>query len=84
MLIVWGRNDLLVPVSDAARYQRLIGDNARVEVFEDTGHAPMLERPSRFNELLRGFLAGEARPEAGLRGFRAGRRSASALRQRRH
>jgi pimeloyl-ACP methyl ester carboxylesterase len=65
VLIVWGRNDMLVPVGDAARYQRLIGDNARAEVFEDTGHAPMLERPTRFNELLGAFLAGHAAPEAG-------------------
>jgi pimeloyl-ACP methyl ester carboxylesterase len=60
VLIVWGRNDLLVPVGDAARYQRLIGDNARVEIFDDTGHAPMLERPTQFNELLRGFLGAES------------------------
>ena len=73
VLIVWGRNDLLVPVGDATRYQRLIGDNARVVVFEDTGHAPMIERPSRFNELLRGFLAGGARGRAGRRGASAGR-----------
>jgi pimeloyl-ACP methyl ester carboxylesterase len=72
VLIVWGRNDLLVPVSDAVHYQRLIGANARVEVFEDTGHVPMLERPSRFNDLLRGFLAGEARPEAGIVGVTGG------------
>ncbi len=56
VLIVWGRNDLLVPVGDAERYRRLIGDNARVEIFDDTGHAPMLERPTRFNSLLRDFL----------------------------
>ncbi len=72
VLIVWGRNDLLVPVGDAARYQRLIGDNARVEVFEDTGHAPMIERPTRFNDLLRGFLAGESEPEAGVAGVSGG------------
>jgi pimeloyl-ACP methyl ester carboxylesterase len=72
VLIVWGRNDLLVPVGDAYRYQELIGDNARVEVFEDTGHTPMLERPTRFNELLRGFLAGEAEPEAGIAGVSGG------------
>jgi pimeloyl-ACP methyl ester carboxylesterase len=64
VLIVWGRNDLLVPVEDAALYQRLIGDNARVEVFEDTGHAPMIERPSRFNELLREFVAAPAATRA--------------------
>jgi pimeloyl-ACP methyl ester carboxylesterase len=68
VLIVWGRDDLLVPVGDAFRYAGLIGANARVEIFEDTGHAPMLERPSRFNALLRGFLAGEAAPEAGVAG----------------
>jgi len=68
VLIVWGRNDLLVPVEDAFRYAELIGDNARVVVFEDTGHAPMLERPSRFNALLRAFLAGQAAPEEGVAG----------------
>ncbi len=72
VLIVWGRNDLLVPVEDAWEYAELIGANARVEVFEDTGHAPMLERPTRFNELLRGFLAGEAAPEAGVAGGTGG------------
>src|SRR5215218_4566304 len=72
VLIVWGRNDLLVPVGDAFRYAELIGANARVEIFEDTGHTPMVERPSRFNELLRGFLAGEAAPEAGVVGVTGG------------
>ena len=72
VLIVWGRNDLLVPVADAWSYQRLIGDNARVELFEDTGHAPMLERPSRFNALLRAFLAGESEPEAEVAGVAPG------------
>ena len=72
VLIVWGRNDMLVPVDDAYRYAELIGDNARVVIFEDTGHAPMLERPSRFNALLRAFLAGETAPEEGVAGVRAG------------
>ncbi|HTE62303.1 MAG TPA: alpha/beta hydrolase [Solirubrobacteraceae bacterium] len=72
VLVVWGRNDLLVPVGDAFAYAELIGENARVEVFEDTGHAPMLERPSRFNSLLRGFLAGEAAPEADVAGVTPG------------
>jgi pimeloyl-ACP methyl ester carboxylesterase len=58
-LIVWGRNDMLVPVGDAARYERLIGANARSVIFEDTGHLPMLERPRRFNALLAEFVAGE-------------------------
>lgn len=61
-LIVWGRNDMLVPVDDAARYERLIGENAHAVVFEDTGHVSMLERPNRFNRLLAEFLAGEPAP----------------------
>jgi pimeloyl-ACP methyl ester carboxylesterase len=70
-LIVWGRNDLLVPVGDAARFERLIGPNARKVIFDDTGHLAMLERPSRFNELLAGFIAGERAPERGVEGVSA-------------
>lgn len=73
VLIVWGRNDILVPVGDAQRFEELIGPNAHRVVFEDTGHAPMIERPTRFNELLRGFLAGEPAPEAGVTGVSSGR-----------
>jgi pimeloyl-ACP methyl ester carboxylesterase len=62
VLIVWGRNDVLVPVQDAEEYERLIGPNARRVIFEDTGHVSMLERPTRFNRLLEDFLAGEAAP----------------------
>ncbi len=70
-LIVWGRNDMLVPVADAEMFAHLIGDNAHSVIFDDTGHLPMLERPSRFNELLRGFLAGERDPERGIEGVSA-------------
>ena len=70
-LIVWGRNDMLVPVADAEDYEHLIGENAHSVIFEDTGHLPMLERPTRFNELLRSFLAGERSPEADVEGVSA-------------
>jgi pimeloyl-ACP methyl ester carboxylesterase len=63
VLIVWGRNDILIPVGDAHEYARLIGANAHAVIFEDTGHLPMLERPSRFNRLLAEFIAGHDRPE---------------------
>ena len=62
VLVVWGRNDMLVPRGDAREYVELIGDNARREMFEDTGHLPMIERPSRFNRVVEDFLA--ARPSA--------------------
>lgn len=74
VLIVWGENDLLVPVGDAKRFERRIGDNARRVVFEDTGHAPMIERPSRFNEVLKAFVHGESQPEGDVVGVHSGAR----------
>jgi pimeloyl-ACP methyl ester carboxylesterase len=55
-LIVWGRNDRVVPPQDAVAYgQRL--RNSRTVIFDDTGHLPQLERPVRFNRVLETFLA---------------------------
>ena len=71
VLIVWGRNDILVPVDDAEEFEHLIGENAHSVIFDDTGHLAMVERPSRFNELVRGFLAGERAPETGVEGVSA-------------
>lgn len=58
-LVVWGRQDHLVPVKDAAVFVELIPD-ARAVIFEHTGHVPQLERPAKFNGVLRGFLGEEA------------------------
>ena len=55
-LIVWGRDDEIVPVADAFEYEALIPD-ARTIIVEDTGHVPMLERPATFNRVLEEFLA---------------------------
>jgi pimeloyl-ACP methyl ester carboxylesterase len=55
-LIVWGRNDEIVPVEDAYEYERLI-PGARKVIFEQTGHVPMLERPERFNRLVEEFVS---------------------------
>jgi len=55
-LIVWGEDDRVIGVGDAARFERLIPD-ARTVVLPDTGHVPMIERPLIFNGLLEGFLS---------------------------
>jgi pimeloyl-ACP methyl ester carboxylesterase len=55
-LIVWGRQDMLVPVRDAAEFERLIPETRQI-VMEDTGHVPMLERPDAFNRCLLDFLS---------------------------
>lgn len=56
-LIVWGRDDLIVPPSDAAGYRERIS-GAELVIFEDCGHVPMAERPVRFNRLLERFISG--------------------------
>jgi pimeloyl-ACP methyl ester carboxylesterase len=65
-LVIWGREDMLVPARDADEYASLIPD-ARKIVFEDTGHSPMMERPQTFNDTLIEFLAEESaeRPSEG-------------------
>jgi pimeloyl-ACP methyl ester carboxylesterase len=53
-LVVWGRDDLVVPAADAAGFlQRIPG--AELVVFDDCGHVPMAEHPTRFNRLLARF-----------------------------
>src|SRR5204862_3896631 len=56
VLLVWGEDDNLVPVEDADEFERLIPD-ARKVILDDTGHVPMLERPSTFNDMVVDFLA---------------------------
>jgi pimeloyl-ACP methyl ester carboxylesterase len=57
-LVVWGKNDMIIPVRDADKYVELIHGSHKV-VLEDTGHVPMLERPVTFNDQLEEFLAYE-------------------------
>jgi pimeloyl-ACP methyl ester carboxylesterase len=54
-LIVWGDQDMLVPRSDANRFEKLIPD-ARKVILRDTGHCAMIERPRTFNDLVLSFL----------------------------
>jgi pimeloyl-ACP methyl ester carboxylesterase len=60
--VVWGRHDGLVP-SEHARAFEQVHPNAEVHVFEDCGHYPQIELPSRFNRLLRRGMA-DTQPEA--------------------
>src|SRR5262249_10922814 len=50
-LIVWGRNDRLVPVPAALSYKRRI-DHAELVIFDQCGHCPQIERPVRFNRVV--------------------------------
>lgn len=55
-LLVWGRDDWIIPPSHGEAARRLI-PNARLAVIDRCGHCPQLERPDAFNELAVAFLA---------------------------
>jgi pimeloyl-ACP methyl ester carboxylesterase len=55
-LIVWGRNDRVVPPQDALGFSKRLR-NSRMVIFDECGHLPQLERPARFNRVLETFLA---------------------------
>lgn len=56
-LVVWGRQDKIVPLECGELYQKLI-QGARLEVLDQCGHFPQLERTSDFNRIVTKFLAG--------------------------
>jgi pimeloyl-ACP methyl ester carboxylesterase len=55
-LIVWGRNDRVVPVPAALSYKKRIGDNAELLIFDRCGHVPQMEHPARFNRVVGDFM----------------------------
>lgn len=54
-LIVWGRDDQIVPISAAEVYQRAM-KNSRVITFEACGHRPEVEVSERFITEVQNFL----------------------------
>jgi pimeloyl-ACP methyl ester carboxylesterase len=55
-LVVWGRDDRLVPVVYAEEFGRRI-EGSRVEIVDGCGHIPQLEQPERTFALVSEFLA---------------------------
>jgi pimeloyl-ACP methyl ester carboxylesterase len=55
-LIVWGRQDGIVPLAHGEAYARAIA-GAQLKVIDRCGHAPHLERPAEFTSMVRDFLA---------------------------
>jgi len=55
VLLVWGRNDKITPPDVAEEFNRLLPDS-ELHWIDKCGHAPMMERPEEFNEILAGFL----------------------------
>jgi pimeloyl-ACP methyl ester carboxylesterase len=59
-LIIWGREDQIVPVACGEQYRRLL-PNATLTVLERCGHLPPIEQPDVFARHVLDFLGGGAR-----------------------
>ena len=55
-LVAVGRGDWITPVACSEKIASLIPD-ARLEIFEESGHSPQVEEADKFQRLVREFLA---------------------------
>ena len=58
-LLVWGLNDTITPPMVAHEFNRLI-PKSKLKFIDQCCHAPMMEHPDKFNELVEEFLAKSA------------------------
>lgn len=54
-LLIWGNNDTITPPFVGEKFNELI-PNSVLKFIDKCGHAPMMERPHKFNEFLEFFL----------------------------
>ena len=54
-LLVWGLNDTITPPLVAHEFNRLI-PNSELKFIDKCCHAPMMEHPEKFNQLVEAFL----------------------------
>jgi|EP00611_Tribonema_gayanum_P025697 2-hydroxy-6-oxonona-2,4-dienedioate hydrolase len=54
-LLIWGNNDTITPPFVGKEFNRLI-PNSELHFVDKCGHAPMMEVPLEFNQILDGFL----------------------------
>jgi pimeloyl-ACP methyl ester carboxylesterase len=53
--LIWGDNDTITPPFVGKEFNKLI-PNSELHVIDKCGHAPMMEVPHSFNQILDGFL----------------------------
>ena len=54
-LVLWGRNNRLVPLAHGEAYTNGLGD-ARFEVLDQSGHCLHIEQPEKVADIVKGFL----------------------------
>ncbi|MBN8837023.1 MAG: alpha/beta hydrolase [Sphingobacteriia bacterium] len=62
-LLIWGNNDTITPPFVGREFNRLI-PNSELYFIDKCGHAPMMEVPTEFNEILYRFLQKIRQPSA--------------------
>src|SRR5581483_311771 len=63
-LVVWGKQDRIVPPVCGEQYARLL-PNATLRIVDNCGHSPNIEKPDEFVRLVRDFLATPTTAAAG-------------------
>ena len=56
-LVLWGDQDLLIPVENAYRFHQDLPD-ATLAILKDSGHVPMEEDPEESVDIVLSFLEG--------------------------
>lgn len=62
-LLIWGNNDAVTPPFVGREFHKLI-TTSELHFVDKCGHAPMMERPVEFNEILHKFLTKLSTPAA--------------------
>ena len=65
-LLIWGNNDTITPPFVAREFNKLI-PNSELHFIDKCGHAPMMEVPGEFNQILHKFLSKLKEPAAVLK-----------------
>ncbi|KAE8707587.1 putative HXXXD-type acyl-transferase family protein [Hibiscus syriacus] len=56
VLIIWGEEDKIFPLELGHRLKRHVGDNAKIVVIKNAGHAVNIEKPKDFIKHLKAFI----------------------------
>ena len=56
-LIIWGKQDAIVPAECADLYHQVLS-NSTLKVIDNCGHSPQVEKPQEFQAAIAGFMSG--------------------------
>lgn len=56
IFLLWGEKDVLAPIAIAHQFKQLSNSEVHLIPFKRTGHMPNVERPLRFNRILKKIL----------------------------